>query len=170
MLPLRCNLALSWSAIGISGGNAGDFIACHWDGSSLEELEILPNIFNRINQVQDVDAAAPDDIWAVGYGRNITEPFHADSEVGYVASFTGGFAEAFGTSPGQLAALSYDAANLALVQLANGLHSRSSLRQALLDVRAYPGVSGITTMRSDGTAQKRPYLLGVEKRKIRAID
>jgi hypothetical protein len=64
-------------AIGISGGNAGDFIACHWDGSSLEELEIIPNLYNRINQVQDVDAAAPDDIWAVGYGRNLTQPFHA---------------------------------------------------------------------------------------------
>ena len=64
-------------SIGISGGNAGDFIACHWDGSGLEELEIIPSVFNRINQVQHVDAAASDDIWAVGYGRNITEPFHA---------------------------------------------------------------------------------------------
>ena len=85
-------------------------------------------------------------------------------------SFTGGFEAAYGVAPGSLAALSYDAANLVLVQLARGLHERDSLRQALLDVRAYPGVSGVTTMRSDGTAQKRPYLLGVSGRKIRALD
>ncbi|HKJ23368.1 MAG TPA: penicillin-binding protein activator, partial [Myxococcota bacterium] len=103
-------------------------------------------------------------------GSVFTETFYPASEVGYVANFTGGFADAFGSPPGSLAALSYDAANLVLVQLARGLHSRDSLRQALLDVRAYPGVSGITTMRSDGTAQKRPYLLGVDKRKIHALD
>jgi len=103
-------------------------------------------------------------------GAIFTETFHSDSEVPYVASFTEAFGEAFGAAPGSLAALSYDAANLVLVQLARGLHSRDSLRQALLDVRAYPGVSGVTSMRSDGTAQKRPYLLGVSKRKIQALD
>jgi len=103
-------------------------------------------------------------------GAIFTETFHPDSEVAYVASFTSGFAEVFGTPPGSLAALSYDAANLVLVQLARGLHARDSLRQALLDVRAYPGVSGIMSMRSDGTAQKRPYLLGVSRRQIHPLD
>jgi ABC-type branched-subunit amino acid transport system substrate-binding protein/predicted negative regulator of RcsB-dependent stress response len=103
-------------------------------------------------------------------GAIFTETFFPDSEVAYVAAFTGGFDDAFGTPPGSLAALSFDAANLVLVQLARGLHARDALRQALLDVRAYPGVSGVTTVRSDGTAQKRPYLLGVTGRKIHALD
>jgi hypothetical protein len=44
------------------------------------------------------------------------------------------------------------------------------MRQGLLAVRAYPGVSGVTTMRADGTAQKRPYLLGVRRGQIVSLD
>ncbi|NNL65539.1 MAG: penicillin-binding protein activator, partial [Myxococcales bacterium] len=103
-------------------------------------------------------------------GAIFTETFYPDSEVPYVAEFTRGFEGAYGALPGSLAALSFDATNLVMAQLARGLRDRDRLRQALLDVRAYPGVSGITNMRSDGTAQKRPYLLGVAKRRIVALD
>jgi len=103
-------------------------------------------------------------------GAIFTETFHPDSEVPYVASFTEGFGATFGTPPGSLAALSYDAARLVLVQLARGIQDRGALRQALLDVKAWPGVSGVTSMRSDGTAHKRPYLLGMRDREIRALD
>lgn len=99
-----------------------------------------------------------------------TETFHPASTVPYVAAFAQGFEATYGAAPGSLAALSYDAANLVLMQLARGLRDRDRLRQALLDVRAYPGVSGVTTIRSDGTAQKRPYLLGVKGRRIVALD
>jgi ABC-type branched-subunit amino acid transport system substrate-binding protein len=103
-------------------------------------------------------------------GAIFTEVFHPESEIPYVAAFRDGFESAYGSPPGSLAALAYDAANLVLAQLAHGLHRRDGLRQALLDVRAWPGVAGVTNMRSDGTAQKRPYLLGVDGRKIHALD
>ena len=103
-------------------------------------------------------------------GAIFTETFHPDSEVAYVAEFAQGFEASYGAVPGSLAALSFDAARLVIAQLARGLHDRDRLREALLDVRAYPGVSGITSIRPDGTAQKRPYLLGVEGRRIVALD
>jgi len=37
------------------------------------------------------------------------------------------------------------------------------MRDGVLATEAYPGVSGVLTMRSDGNAQKRPFLLGVER-------
>ena len=99
-----------------------------------------------------------------------TETFYPDSDVPYVSEFTRGFESAYAAVPGSLAALSFDASNLVIVQLARGLRDRDRLRQALLDVRAYPGVSGIMNIRADGTAQKRPYLLGVEGRRIVALE
>jgi len=103
-------------------------------------------------------------------GAIFTETFFPASDVPYVADFTRSFAETYGAPPGSLAALAFDAARLVLAQLARGVDRRSEVRQALLDVRAWPGVSGVTTMRSDGTAQKRPYLLGVQSRSIQALE
>jgi len=103
-------------------------------------------------------------------GAIFTETFYAASDVAWVARFVDAFEASYGSPPGSLAALSYDAANLVLAQLARGLHARDVLRRALLDVRDWPGVSGVTTMRSDGTARKRPFLLGVADRRIRALD
>jgi hypothetical protein len=37
------------------------------------------------------------------------------------------------------------------------------VRDGVVSTEAYPGVSGVITMRADGNAHKRPYLLGIEK-------
>ena len=103
-------------------------------------------------------------------GAVFTETFHPASEVPYVARFSQDFQGAFAAAPGSLAALSFDAANLVLAQLARGQSERSAMRESLLDVRVYPGVSGVTSMRADGTAQKRPYLLGVRNGRIVSLD
>jgi hypothetical protein len=66
--------------------------------------------------------------------------------------------------------VSFDAANLVLVQLARGRDSRDSVRKGVLDVDAYPGVSGVLSMRRDGNAKKRPFLLGVERGHVVGFD
>ena len=62
------------------------------------------------------------------------------------------------------------AANLALVQLARGRDTRGEMREGLLAVRSYPGVSGVLSMGADGNAHKRPFLMGVERGKIVELD
>ena len=47
---------------------------------------------------------------------------------------------------------------------------REALRDGLLTTRAYPGVTGVLSMRSDGNASKRPYLLAVERGRIVQVE
>ena len=69
----------------------------------------------------------------------------------------------YGTEPQLFAAQGYDAAMLVLEQLARGRRGREPLRRGLLGVRDFPGVTGVLSMRADGNARKRPFLLGVER-------
>jgi hypothetical protein len=50
-----------------------------------------------------------------------------------------------------------------LVQLADQRDTRASVRDGMLTVQAYPGVTGILSMRADGNAHKRPFLLEIER-------
>lgn len=88
------------------------------------------------------------------------------SPVPYVHAFDQDFRNAFGATPDSFAAETFDAARLVLLQLARGRDGREGVRDGLLATEAYPGVSGVITMRSDGNAHKRPYLLGIERHKV----
>jgi ABC-type branched-subunit amino acid transport system substrate-binding protein len=103
-------------------------------------------------------------------GAIFTGDFHPQSSYPFVAEFVRRFRETFGGEPSSLAAQAFDAANLFLVQLARGHHSRKKVAEGLLATRAYPGVSGVTTVRPDGNAAKRPYLLGVSRGRIVSVD
>ena len=55
-------------------------------------------------------------------------------------------------------------------ELAAGRVDRESLRDGLLEMRAYPGATGVLTMRPDGNARRRPFLLGVRGRRFEPLD
>jgi hypothetical protein len=57
--------------------SSGEILACHWDGSSLEEAGAIPHLFNRINLLRAADGADANNIWAVGDGRNISGSFRS---------------------------------------------------------------------------------------------
>jgi ABC-type branched-subunit amino acid transport system substrate-binding protein len=103
-------------------------------------------------------------------GARFTAHFYSDSELPVVREFRGRFEDAFATPPDVFAAQAYDATNLVLVQLARGRETREAVREGVLAVTAYPGVSGVLTMRADGNARKRPYLLGVEGGRVTQIE
>ncbi|MEM7412275.1 MAG: penicillin-binding protein activator [Myxococcota bacterium] len=100
-------------------------------------------------------------------GALFASHFFPESEVPYVADFKERFETTFDNSPDVFAAQSFDAARIAVLQLAEGVRGRGEMREGLLEVEGYPGVSGILTIRGDGNAHKRPYLLGVEKGQVR---
>jgi ABC-type branched-subunit amino acid transport system substrate-binding protein len=99
-------------------------------------------------------------------GALFASHFYAGSEIAYVADFRERFEAAFDAPPGAFAAQSYDAASLVLVQLAHGESHRRDVRDGMLRAVSFPGVSGVLTMRADGNAQKRPYLLGIEQGEV----
>jgi ABC-type branched-subunit amino acid transport system substrate-binding protein len=103
-------------------------------------------------------------------GAVFTAPCYPDSPLAFVRAFSDGYQEIYGEAPGSSAAEGYDAASLVLVQLAEGKDDREAVRRGLLGVRVFPGVTGLLSMRADGTARKRPFLLGVEHGNIVELD
>lgn len=103
-------------------------------------------------------------------GSRFTANFYAASPVPYVREFADRYEATFGTPAEDFSAQAYDAANLVLVPLARGAHSRASLRDAVLSTSDFPGASGILSMSGDGNARKRPFLLGVKRGQIVQLD
>jgi hypothetical protein len=103
-------------------------------------------------------------------GAIFTGDFHAQSDFSFVTEFVQRFQRSFGVEPTFLGAQAFDATRLVMLQLARGLGSRRQVVEGLLATRAYPGVSGITNIRLDGNAAKRPYLLGVHRGRLISID
>jgi ABC-type branched-subunit amino acid transport system substrate-binding protein len=103
-------------------------------------------------------------------GARFTAQYYADSSLPFVRDFTERYVATFGAEPDPLVAQAYDAANLAIVQLARDVATREELRDGILELRAYPGVSGVIRMSADGNAHKRPFLLGVEKGRLSQIN
>jgi ABC-type branched-subunit amino acid transport system substrate-binding protein len=92
--------------------------------------------------------------------------FYPESDVPYVRAFRQRYEATFGSAPDAFAAQGYDAASLALIQLAHGRDDREDVRDGLHKIASYPGVSGVLAIGADGNAHKRPFLLGIEHGKV----
>ncbi len=124
------------------------------------------------HEVEDVRLLGPsgwyhEDLIRIG-GRHVeravfTSAFDPGSPVPLVREFTRRYERQFGSAPSVFSAESFDATNLALLQLLHGRQTPGDLRKGLLDARIHPGVSGVTAVRRDGNAAKRPFLVGVER-------
>ena len=88
--------------------------------------------------------------------------FFADSESENVRSFVKGFRETFGETPGFIEAVSYDTASI-LFDLTGrkNILSRTALRNALVELKDYPGVTGLTSFEPNGDVRKKLDLLRV---------
>ena len=115
-----------------------------------------------------------DDLVRVGRehveGAVFVSHYFPDSPTPFVRDFATRYRATFAHESNVFAAQSYDAANLVLVQLARGFTSREAVRDGVLATEAFPGAAGILTMRADGNANKRPFLLGVERGEIVQLD
>ncbi len=103
-------------------------------------------------------------------GAYFTAHYHAESGLAPVREFAESFERAFASPPDVFAAQAYDAANLVLVQLARDRTTREDVREGVLAVTSYPGVTGVIRMGSDGNARKRPFLLRVERRRVLPVE
>jgi ABC-type branched-subunit amino acid transport system substrate-binding protein len=99
-------------------------------------------------------------------GAYFTASFYADSSVAYVREFADRYVETFGATADDFSASAYDAAKMLLVQLVRGANSRQAVRDRILGIKGFPGVSGVLSMGADGNARKRPFLLSVRRGQI----
>ncbi|MBW2192334.1 MAG: penicillin-binding protein activator [Deltaproteobacteria bacterium] len=97
-------------------------------------------------------------------GAILTDGFFAESASPKVRDFVRLFEETYNDKPGFIEAVAYDTA-LILLQLLNrpDIHYRSALRDQLLRVTNFAGVTGLTSFSIDGESKKELYLLQIKK-------
>ena len=92
------------------------------------------------------------------------------SERASLASFARRYRARFDAKPGDLAAVAFDAANLAILALASGAQARDEVLHHLRAEREWPGVSGWISVGARGAVSRRPHLLGVDNARFISID
>ncbi len=146
------------------------------DGHDKIQL-IAPQLaFHEVEGVQLLGSSDWNDPELIKIGREhvagalISTPFYGGSDFEIVRDFVAGYQESFGTEPDEFSASAFDALNLVLTQAALEADSRLAIRDGILRIYGFPGVSGVTSILPDGNARKRPFLLQVERRRFVGID
>jgi len=139
---------------------------------------ILPQL--RFYDIRDVTFLGPrdwnDEKLVEIAGRDaagvvFADAFYSQSESALVTDFVSRYRVAFGHAPDVFAAQGYDAAAIlrSLIDRA-GQISRDELRQELLHVSDFRGVSGLTSFDEAGGARKKLHLLTIRRGMIHELD
>jgi ABC-type branched-subunit amino acid transport system substrate-binding protein len=99
-------------------------------------------------------------------GAIFVDGFFADSPAPLVREFVERFRARYHRVPDLLSAQAYDTLLMLAQVLKGGAKTRPQLRDGLLQVQEFAGVSGTTSMLPDGDADKIPYLLAVQGGRI----
>mgnify|MGYP001213903259 CR=1 FL=1 len=92
--------------------------------------------------------------------------FYLDSHQAGVKRFVEQFQNNYGESPSHLSAQAYDAAGIIFNSIISGADNRLKLRDSLIMVNNYPGVTGKTNLLESGDSEKNIFALTVRKKKI----
>jgi ABC-type branched-subunit amino acid transport system substrate-binding protein len=103
-------------------------------------------------------------------GAVFADSFFAEAAAPQVQEFVTQFRSRYKEAPGIVAAQAYDTLLMCAEILKTGVTTRQQLRDRLLQVRDFSGVSGLTSMNAAGDAEKVLYLLTIRDRKIRQLD
>lgn len=100
-------------------------------------------------------------------GAIVPDDFFVNSPSPRVRNFVKSFKEIFGISPGFLEAEAYDTASM-FFQLVNQpeVRSRRTLKTALMKLKDFPGVTGLTSFDETGDVNKQIYLLKIKGRQF----
>ena len=100
-------------------------------------------------------------------GAIVPDDFFVNSPSPMVRKFVKSFKEIFDISPGFLEAEAYDSASM-FFQLVNQpeVQSRRSLKTALMNLKDFPGVTGLTSFDETGDVNKQIYLLKIKGRQF----
>jgi branched-chain amino acid transport system substrate-binding protein len=145
------------------------FIPGYYDKAGL----IAPAlVFYNITDVQLLGSDGWNAPEIVGIGERFVEgaifvdAFFVASPTPLVQEFVARFEVRYHEKPDVLAAQAYDTVWMIAAALQEGAKTRPQLRDGLLHVQNFAGVSGITTIRPDGDAEKIPYVLSIRNGQI----
>lgn len=97
-------------------------------------------------------------------GTLITDGFFVDSQSEAVKAFVAAFQQIYGKEPGIIEALAYDSAMMVFQTLRQtATDSRRDLKQALLQIEDFDGVSGRTAFAPNGEAEKNLQMLRIKR-------
>jgi branched-chain amino acid transport system substrate-binding protein len=100
-------------------------------------------------------------------GAIMPDGFFANSSSSTVRDFVTTFDETYQDQPGFIEAVVYDSAMIVFRVLSQPhLRFKSELKNELLNLRDFPGVTGLTSFDKDGDAQKKLHLLSIKGRKF----
>ncbi len=103
-------------------------------------------------------------------GAVMPDVFATESDAPEVAEFVRLYRESYGEMPGFIEALSYDTAMIVRRILSDPrAGSPADIRDALMNVRNYPGVTGLTSFDESGEAHKELFLLTIEGNRFAEI-
>jgi ABC-type branched-subunit amino acid transport system substrate-binding protein len=97
-------------------------------------------------------------------GTLIADGFFADSQSETVKNFVAAFQNAYGRVPGIIEAVAYDSAMMVFQTMRQtATDSRRDLKQALLQIIDFEGVSGRTGFAQNGEAEKTLHMLRINR-------
>jgi ABC-type branched-subunit amino acid transport system substrate-binding protein len=99
-------------------------------------------------------------------GAIFVDGFFADATAPSVEMFVERFLSRYEERPTLVAAQGYDTLRMLVQLLQSGAHTRLDLRDQLLQLHDFTGVTGLTSIDPDGNAIKIPYLLRVQNGRI----
>ena len=94
-------------------------------------------------------------------GAVFTDGFYADSNRPEVQEFVKDYKDSFDSIPNFYSAQSYDAASILINLLRSGAITRGAIREGLVSVKNYKGVSGITTILPSGDSEKKLFFIKI---------
>jgi ABC-type branched-subunit amino acid transport system substrate-binding protein len=104
-------------------------------------------------------------------GAVMADGFFADSPTPRVQQFVSDFEETYQEAPDFIEAIVYDTANILFnVVGREQIRYRSEIRDELLHLDNFPGVTGNTRFDENGDAQKKLYLLRIKGKKFVELD
>ncbi|HEX9020901.1 MAG TPA: penicillin-binding protein activator [Nitrospirota bacterium] len=95
-------------------------------------------------------------------GAVFADGFFPESEDPAIKQMVDAYRSAYQETPDILAAQAYDAAMMVLSLAKSRKNTPQAVRDGLLALKGYPGVSGLTTFPGNGEAQKKLFLIKVQ--------
>ena len=92
--------------------------------------------------------------------------FYSESHQMRVRNFVDLFEKTYEEPPSNFSAQAYDAAGIFFKCITSGADNRLKLRESLIKVKNYPGVTGETSILESGESEKKIFALTVERKKI----
>lgn len=107
------------------------------------------------------------------YAQNaiLADGFYAESTLKVVKNFVESFEKTYGEKPGYIEAVAFDTARILFEMVGRpDIRFRTKLKDELMNLRGFEGVSGMTSFDDRGEARKKLYLLRIKGDKFVEIN